>query len=483
MTAEEFTDTELVARSLAGDREAFSRIVTRYQILICSLAYSRIGHLGQSEDVAQETFITAWKRLRLLREPAKLRAWLCGIVNYRIHKALRREGREPVRQAETLEIIEESPAVEALPSEQAISREEEAILWRALEKVPELYRQPLVLFYREHESIEAVAAELDLTEDAVKQRLSRGRKLLQEEVQSFVESTLRRTAPGQAFSGAVLAALPMAPAATVSAVAGKSAAAAKSGLLGAWLAVLAPFIGIVLGVLSQWLIIRSTLPAGRERRARSFELFAVWTCVIGLAWGGEAAVRTLGHHFEWSDRTLFCALSCFWWLYVTGLIAWFMATARRDLASRQKHEAAGEIARISPGLRAGLSAGMHLAMFSWVITLAWNAHDRMGAGVIAGMTIGLAVWSFFKMRKLSGLAAARAGGQHASLCCLLVLAVLNLRMDVWLSSHYEVGVTEIHQMFPMWLIPVLTAALLGWVGLLMAMHNRHAPQNETVRAD
>jgi hypothetical protein len=160
-----------------------------------------------------------------------------------------------------------------------------------------------------------------------------------------------------------------------------------------------------------------------------------------------------------------------------------MATARRDLASRQKHEAAGEIARISPGLRAGLSAGMHLAMFSWVITLAWNAHDRMGAGVIAGMTIGLAVWSFFKMRKLSGLAAARAGGQHASLCCLLVLAVLNLRMDVWLSSHYEVGVTEIHQMFPMWLIPVLTAALLGWVGLLMAMHNRHAPQNETVRAD
>jgi RNA polymerase sigma factor (sigma-70 family) len=160
MTAEEFTDTELVARSLAGDREAFSRIVTRYQILICSLAYSRIGHLGQSEDVAQETFITAWKRLRLLREPAKLRAWLCGIVNYRIHKALRREGREPVRQAETLEIIEESPAVEALPSEQAISREEEAILWRALEKVPELYRQPLVLFYREHESIEAVAAEI-----------------------------------------------------------------------------------------------------------------------------------------------------------------------------------------------------------------------------------------------------------------------------------------------------------------------------------
>ena len=69
LTVEEPTDAELVSRSLTGDRDAFSRIVSRYQTLICSLAYSRIGNLGQSEDVAQETFITAWKHLRLLREP------------------------------------------------------------------------------------------------------------------------------------------------------------------------------------------------------------------------------------------------------------------------------------------------------------------------------------------------------------------------------------------------------------------------------
>src|SRR3954467_4051118 len=99
MTAEEQRDTELVSRSLAGDRDAFSSIVSRYQTLICSLAYSRIGNLGQSEDIAQETFITAWKHLRLLREPARLRAWLCGIVRNRIYKTLRREGREPASDA------------------------------------------------------------------------------------------------------------------------------------------------------------------------------------------------------------------------------------------------------------------------------------------------------------------------------------------------------------------------------------------------
>ena len=155
------------------------------------------------------------ERPPVLREPDKLRAWLCGIVRNRIHKSLRREGREPVHDAEPLEAVHDLPAQEALPSEQAISREEEAILWRSLERIPELYREPLILFYREHQSIESVAAELDLSEDAVKQRLSRGRKLLQEEVQAFVESALSRTAPGQAFAGAVLAALPAAPAAAL----------------------------------------------------------------------------------------------------------------------------------------------------------------------------------------------------------------------------------------------------------------------------
>src|SRR5215475_5787033 len=113
MTAVEYSDTELVSRSLTGDRDAFSRIVSRYQTLICSLAYSRIGNLGQSEDVAQETFITAWKRLGHLREPAKLRSWLCGIVRNRIQKHFQREGHEPTRDAEPLEVIHDSVDREA----------------------------------------------------------------------------------------------------------------------------------------------------------------------------------------------------------------------------------------------------------------------------------------------------------------------------------------------------------------------------------
>src|ERR1700690_2481960 len=101
-------DADLVNATLGGNRDAFGQIVSRYQSLICSLAYSATGSLGQSEDLAQETFITAWRHLGHLRERDKLRAWLCGIARNRINGFLRREGREPVRDAEPLEEISES---------------------------------------------------------------------------------------------------------------------------------------------------------------------------------------------------------------------------------------------------------------------------------------------------------------------------------------------------------------------------------------
>ena len=241
------TDSDLVGESLAGNRDAFGHIVSRYQSLICSLAYSATGSLSQSEDLAQDTFVTAWKQLRELREPEKLRAWLCGIARNLIHNSLRKQGREPSHRAEPLEEMPEGPSPEPLPVETTISREEAAILWRSLERIPEIYREPLILFYREHQSIETVAANLDLAEDAVKQRLSRGRKLLQEQFLAFVEGALAQTTPGRTFTLAVLATLPAmtlsSKAAALGAAAAKGSAAAKSaGLLGVLGAVLSPLI-------------------------------------------------------------------------------------------------------------------------------------------------------------------------------------------------------------------------------------------------
>ncbi len=284
MTAAASSDAELVAQTLAGNRDAFGRIVSRYQSLICSLAYSATGCLGHSEDLAQETFITAWTRLRHLREPQKLRAWLCGIARNCINSYLRGEGREPAAAAEPLDVLPETRAPEPLPPERAISREEEAILWRSLEHLPESYREPLVLFYREGQSIEQTAVLLELSEDAVKQRLARGRKLLADDVTAFVEGALRQTTPGRAFTLGVLVALPIlttsTKAAALGATAAKGSAMAKSaGLAGLFNAILGPafmFLSLYFGYKLEREDARS--PARREFITKYYRILVA--CIV-----------------------------------------------------------------------------------------------------------------------------------------------------------------------------------------------------------
>jgi RNA polymerase sigma factor (sigma-70 family) len=290
----EMPDDQLVAQSLDGNRDAFGRIVSRYQSLICSLAYSATGSLGQSDDLAQETFIMAWKHLRQLREKQKLRAWLCGIARNRINNSLRRDGREPLRDAKPLDSAPDSPAPEPLPHDQTISNEEQAILWRSLERIPEIYREPLVLFYREHQSIERVAQHLELTEDAVKQRLSRGRKLLHEQVIAFVESALERTNPGKAFTIAVLASLPV--------LATSAKAAATAGLFNA-------ILGPVLGFVGPWIQYRIFLAVAKTDRERE-DIKSYYRKLLGLMLGFAvllAALIIFGGKFVGTHPLLFAS--------------------------------------------------------------------------------------------------------------------------------------------------------------------------------
>jgi RNA polymerase sigma factor (sigma-70 family) len=247
----DYSDSQLTANALAGQRDAFAQIVMRYQSLVCSLAYSATGSLSQSEDLAQETFIAAWKGLRNLREPEKLRSWLCGIARNMIAKAVQHKKQEPALTAESLDAVHDHASSELLPIEHVISSEEESILWRSLEHIPDIYREPLVLFYREGQSIESTALQLELSEEAVKQRLSRGRKLLKMEVAAFVESTLGRSRPGRSFTAAVLAGIPdlsiSASASSIGTALSKSSAIAKTGFIGG---MLTPILALLGGLLS-----------------------------------------------------------------------------------------------------------------------------------------------------------------------------------------------------------------------------------------
>ncbi len=193
-------DSELVEASRRGELDAFGRLVARYQDVVCAVSYSSTGDRALSEDVAQETFVAAWQQIGRAR-PATLRPWLCGIARNLGHKARRKTRREqPLGD-------EERGATGATPFDDLARADAERVVRQALARVPETYREVLVLYYRENQSIREVAETLGIGEDAVMQRLSRGRRYLADSVTVLVERSLSDGHPRRDLVAAVLAAI------------------------------------------------------------------------------------------------------------------------------------------------------------------------------------------------------------------------------------------------------------------------------------
>ena len=268
------TDSTLWLLVCQGNASAFEVLVRQYQSLVCSVAYSACGNLAQSEDIAQETFWIAWRQRGSLERPDHLRAWLCGIAR-NLAKNARRKALRPVESAGPLHVLTELSTDEPGPAAEIVSREEEALVWQALAKIPESYREPLILFYRENQSAAEVAEALVLSEDTVKQRLSRGRAMLRERLADLVESGLSRSRPGRKFTVTVMAGLAAHAASAKTALAAASsgagpaawkAAAGAAGAGGAFSGVLGALGGLLGGWLGSWIPAQAA-PTRRERDA------------------------------------------------------------------------------------------------------------------------------------------------------------------------------------------------------------------------
>src|SRR5213592_3226560 len=196
------SDAELVRSARCGDKRAFVEIVARHQAMVSGIALGILRDFAASEDAAQEAFLTAWRKFHELREPERLRAWLAQIARNAALGHLRRT-REHGALDEALALADESPA----PDEAAANEEEAALVRESLTKLPEIYRLPLVLYYREGQSVRAVAQALDISEDAVKQRLARGREMLRDRMSGLIETVLSRTGPTAIFTMSIAAAI------------------------------------------------------------------------------------------------------------------------------------------------------------------------------------------------------------------------------------------------------------------------------------
>jgi len=258
-------ETELLQASRAGDRSAFERIVEQYQAAVCAITFSGTGRIDVSEELAQETFVNAWQNLHQLRDLSGFRAWLYSIARHALHNYHRR--RQPV----SLDACPEEATTDDThnPPEILMREEEHVLLEQAILRLPAQYREPLVMFHRQQQSIRESAEALGLSEATFRTRLHRARNLLREDLAQRIEQALGRTGPRKEFTKAVMVAiggLPIALSATADAAASVSSAhVAVSGAISTVLSSLGAKIAVVTAVVAAGTLLyihsnRSTSP-------------------------------------------------------------------------------------------------------------------------------------------------------------------------------------------------------------------------------
>jgi len=165
-----WSDAELVQKTLAGDREAFGKLVDRHRRSVFAMALHRGFQQAEADDLAQEVFVKAFKGLGMLQEPEHFARWLYGIASHvfadaaRVHR--RRQGDIGLESAPELEARGEGLAGLNLD----LGRESAEVI-RALGELPEEQRLVLTLRYLENLSPKAIAERLGEPRGTIRSRL------------------------------------------------------------------------------------------------------------------------------------------------------------------------------------------------------------------------------------------------------------------------------------------------------------------------
>jgi RNA polymerase sigma factor (sigma-70 family) len=197
---EERTDNELVILARGGDKEAFGLLAQRYQPIARRLAVRFTGNEDGAQDLAQESLLQAYQSLNNLRDPARFKSWLCGIVLNICRSHLR--DRKIVFFS--LEAIlgglhfYPAPLYETIvtPEKIAEEREQYQTVLDAVNALSAVDRDIILLFYYAQLSLPEIVSVMNIPAGTIKVRLHRARQrlksLLQERHPEIVPPEKRR---------------------------------------------------------------------------------------------------------------------------------------------------------------------------------------------------------------------------------------------------------------------------------------------------
>jgi len=181
-------DSDLVQQTLQGDKDAYGKLVTKYQAAVYGLCFHLVGNFTDAQDLAQEAFVQAYLSLHQLREPDKFASWLYS-VTANICKMWLRKRRVEITSldevARKAELSSESPS----PHEAVAKKEQRLAVQRAIASLSEKNRLAVTLYYMDGLSHKEISEFLDVSVNTLKSRLHRARLQLKEELIAMVEET------------------------------------------------------------------------------------------------------------------------------------------------------------------------------------------------------------------------------------------------------------------------------------------------------
>jgi RNA polymerase sigma-70 factor (ECF subfamily) len=181
-----WTDEELVARSRSGDLESFNQLILRWERPIYALAYRVIGQEEDARDVAQETFLRAFRALPGFKGEAKFSSWIYRIALNLCRDWIRRKRRTPVSQlpedVDLDDLMAERGPTESV--EDLVARRElSAVVEDAMAFLPEEQRTAVILKEYHGMTFQEIAELQGVPLSTVKTRLYQGLSVLRKHLQ------------------------------------------------------------------------------------------------------------------------------------------------------------------------------------------------------------------------------------------------------------------------------------------------------------
>jgi RNA polymerase sigma factor (sigma-70 family) len=172
---------------------AFSELVKSFQDMAVGVAYSVLGDFHTAQDVAQESFLTAYVEIDQLGNPDAFPGWFRQIVVRKCGRLLRSSG----RFLETGRYLESIPQQGRSPEAKLEDRERDDLVQSAIAALPENERLVTILFYLTGYSTNQIATMLDVSISAVKKRLQRAREHLKDRMINMTADALQNHRPSQ----------------------------------------------------------------------------------------------------------------------------------------------------------------------------------------------------------------------------------------------------------------------------------------------